>query len=140
MSEISSSSSRADLLIESITDYAIYMLDRDGIIASWNPGAEHLKGYAKEDVLGTHFSRFYTEEDRAAGRPDSALQEAVEHGRFEAEGWRAKTGLASGQVLWSIQSGMPRVIILGSPRLRATFQNGDELRKLYAKVKSGSVC
>ena len=98
MSEISSSSSRADLLIESITDYAIYMLDRDGIIASWNPGAEHLKGYAKEDVLGTHFSRFYTEEDRAAGRPDSALQEAVEHGRFEAEGWRVRK---DGTLFWA---------------------------------------
>jgi PAS domain S-box-containing protein len=82
--------SRADLLIQSITDYAIYMLDCDGLIASWNPGAERLKGYVPEEVIGSHFSRFYTEKDRADGRPQRALRTALEQGRFEDEGWRVR--------------------------------------------------
>ncbi|MCB5175255.1 hybrid sensor histidine kinase/response regulator [Microvirga lenta] len=78
------------LLIDSITDYAIYMLDPTGIIASWNPGAQRFKGYTESEILGEHFSRFYTPEERAAGRPLRALRIAATEGRFEDEGWRVR--------------------------------------------------
>lgn len=82
--------SRYRLLVESITDYAIYMLDPQGFVTSWNPGAERFKGYTAAEILGSHFSQFYTLEDRAAGRPELALESAAETGRFEAEGWRLR--------------------------------------------------
>ena len=85
-----SDDSRYRLLIESITDYAIYMLDPAGHVTSWNPGAERFKGYSAEEVLGAHFSQFYTPEDREAGRPERALAAAAQAGRFEAEGWRLR--------------------------------------------------
>ncbi|WP_438752284.1 PAS domain S-box protein [Pararhizobium sp. O133] len=78
------------LLVQGVTDYAIYMLDPDGNIASWNPGAQRIKGYDPEEIIGQHFSRFYTEEDRAAERPKKALMIAAEEGRFEKEGWRVR--------------------------------------------------
>ncbi len=78
------------LLVQSVTDYAIFMLDAAGNIASWNAGAQRIKGYAPEDVIGTHFSRFYTEEDRATGEPRRALATAIVDGRFEKEGWRVR--------------------------------------------------
>lgn len=90
MPESTTSPSRADLLVQSVTDYAIYMLDTDGIITSWNAGAERLKGYTADEIIGEHFSRFYTDEDRAAGLPARALRTALREGRFEAEGWRAR--------------------------------------------------
>ncbi|MBT2133453.1 PAS domain S-box protein [Croceibacterium sp. LX-88] len=83
-------SGRADLLVQSITDYAIYMLDPAGIVSSWNAGAERLKGYSASEIIGQHFSRFYTEEDLAKGIPATALKTALEEGRFEAEGWRLR--------------------------------------------------
>eukprot|EP01030_Chromulinospumella_sphaerica_P029986 gene29985-30474_t len=76
------------LLIDSITDYAIYMLDPTGKVVSWNPGAERFKGYKACEIVGQHFSRFYTPEDQAAGKPSEALRIARAEGRFEAEGWR----------------------------------------------------
>lgn len=81
---------RYRLLVEAITDYAIYMLDRDGFVSSWNPGAARFKGYAAEEIVGQHFSKFYTEEDRAADLPAIALRLAAERGRFEREGWRVR--------------------------------------------------
>jgi len=81
---------RYRLLVNAITDYAIYMLDPDGIVASWNPGAHRLKGYAAEEVIGRHFSRFYTEADQVAGLPAEALRVAGEVGRCEREGWRIR--------------------------------------------------
>ncbi|WP_354073376.1 PAS domain S-box protein [Brevundimonas sp. 1080] len=92
------SDSRYRLLIESITDYAIYMLDPGGHVTSWNPGAERFKGYATDEVLGTHFSQFYTPDDRRLGRPEHALAVAAEAGRFEAEGWRLRK---DGERFWA---------------------------------------
>ena len=79
-----------DLLIRSVVDYAIYMLDPEGRVVSWNPGAERIKGYAAHEIVGEHFSRFYTEEDRVAGVPRAALAQAKEAGRFTTEAWRVR--------------------------------------------------
>jgi PAS domain S-box-containing protein len=81
---------RYELLVASISDYAIYMLDSEGYVSSWNAGAERFKGYQAHDILGHHFSRFYTEEDRANGLPERALSIARSEGRFEGEGWRVR--------------------------------------------------
>jgi PAS domain S-box-containing protein len=82
--------SRFRLLIDAVIDYAIYMIDPDGIITSWNSGARRFKGYEESEILGQHFSRFYTEEDRRAGLPQRALDTAIREGRFEGEGWRVR--------------------------------------------------
>jgi PAS domain S-box-containing protein len=81
---------RMQLLIERVADYAIYMLNPDGTVASWNAGARRFKGYTEAEILGHHFSRFYTPADRAAGLPERALATALDKGRFEAEGWRVR--------------------------------------------------
>jgi PAS domain S-box-containing protein len=81
---------RFRLLIDAVVDYAIYMIDPDGIITSWNSGARRFKGYEEAEILGQHFSRFYTEEDRQIGRPRLALDTALREGRFEGEGWRVR--------------------------------------------------
>lgn len=81
---------RYRLLVNAITDYAIYMLDPDGRVVSWNAGAERFKGYTSTEIVGQHFSRFYTDEDRAAGVPARALAQAATEGRFEQEGWRVR--------------------------------------------------
>jgi PAS domain S-box-containing protein len=79
-----------ELLIRSVVDYAIFMLDLEGKVVSWNPGAERAKGYTAEEIIGEHFSRFYTEEERAADVPQNALKVAAETGRFATEGWRVR--------------------------------------------------
>ena len=81
---------RYRLLVDAITDYAIYMLDAKGIVSSWNPGAARFKGYEADEIIGRHFSEFYTEEERNAGIPDLALKIAASEGRFEREGWRLR--------------------------------------------------
>ncbi len=78
------------LLVQSVTDYAIYMLDPEGKVASWNMGAQRIKGYTADEIVGQHFSRFYTEEDRTAGLPQNALAAAAREGRFEKEGYRVR--------------------------------------------------
>ena len=79
----------AQLPLMSVTDYAIYTLDSAGKITSWNPGAERIKAYAATEIVGEHFSVFYTEEDRSTGHPDRELLVAVA-GRFETDGWRLR--------------------------------------------------
>src|SRR6266571_78611 len=71
-------------LVEAVTDYALYMLDPNGIVSNWNAGAQRIKGYAPSEVIGRHFSQFYTEEDRARGEPARSLEIAERVGRFEA--------------------------------------------------------
>jgi PAS domain S-box-containing protein len=78
------------LLVQGVTDYAIFMLSTDGRITSWNSGARRIKGYSESEILGSHFSRFYTPEDVAAGVPFRGLETARREGRFEAEGWRVR--------------------------------------------------
>jgi len=81
---------RYRLLVDSITDYAIFMLDPSGVIATWNAGAQRIKGYTEAEIVGQHFSVFYTPADVAAGLPDRILQTAIKEGRFEQEGWRVR--------------------------------------------------
>src|SRR6202022_5154131 len=71
-------------------DYAIFMLDREGRITSWNVGAERIKGYRAEEIIGQHFSRFYPEEDQRAGKCERELEIAARDGRFEDEDWRVR--------------------------------------------------
>jgi PAS domain S-box-containing protein len=77
-------------LIQAVVDLAIYMLDLEGRVVSWNPGAERITGYLADEIIGEHFSRFYTEEDRAAGAPENALRTAAQTGRFMTEAWRCR--------------------------------------------------
>ncbi|WPO48569.1 PAS domain S-box protein [Pseudomonas sp. S1Bt23] len=81
---------RFRLLVEAVVDYAIYMIDPQGIVTSWNAGARRFKGYQEAEILGAHFSCFYTPEDRQAGLPERALNTALTEGRFEGEGWRVR--------------------------------------------------
>ncbi|WP_262272931.1 hybrid sensor histidine kinase/response regulator [Microvirga yunnanensis] len=85
-----SSEGRFQLLVDAVTDYAIYMLDPTGVVVSWNPGAQRFKGYVESEIIGSHFSRFYTDEDRATELPRRALETAAREGKFEAEGWRVR--------------------------------------------------
>jgi PAS domain S-box-containing protein len=78
------------LLVASVRDYAIFMLDPEGFIATWNLGAERIKGYEANEIIGNHFSIFYPPEDIAAGKPARELAEAAREGRFEDEGWRLR--------------------------------------------------
>jgi PAS domain S-box-containing protein len=86
------------MLVEAITDYAIYLIDPEGRVSSWNAGAQRFKGYAAAEIIGSHFSRFYTEEDRRAGLPQQALATAAREGRFESEGWRVRK---NGTLFWA---------------------------------------
>jgi PAS domain S-box-containing protein len=85
-------------LIDGVTDYALYMVDPNGLVINWNSGAQRIKGYTADEIVGQHFSRFYTESDRAAGVPTRALQTAAQEGRFEAEGWRVRK---DGGLFWA---------------------------------------
>ena len=96
--ELRESRERFQLLINGVEDYAIFMLDPGGHVMSWNSGAERIKGYPAEEILGQHFSIFYLPEDVAAGKPQLALGEAAETGRYEEEGWRARK---NGERFWA---------------------------------------
>ena len=78
------------LLVQGVVDYAIFMLDREGHVVSWNAGAQRIKGYLPEEIIGRHFSQFYVDEDRRAGLPDRGLALAASEGRWETEGWRIR--------------------------------------------------
>ena len=84
------SEQRFRLLVQGVTDYAIYMLSPEGVVSNWNVGAERIKGYSYDEIVGNHFSRFYTDEDRTGGMPQRALGTAAREGRYEAEGWRVR--------------------------------------------------
>ncbi|MCB8875135.1 hybrid sensor histidine kinase/response regulator [Acidisoma silvae] len=88
-----------ELLIQEVVDYAIYMLSPTGEVISWNTGAERIKGYSEAEILGAHFSLFYTDEDRIAGIPARALKTATESGRLAAEGWRLRR---DGSRFWAV--------------------------------------
>ncbi|AJY11187.1 response regulator [Burkholderia dolosa] len=89
---------RFQTVVESITDYAVFMLDPHGNVATWNAGAERIKGYRTTEIVGRHFSRFYPPDAVAAGRPAYGLAQAAAHGRFEDEGWRVRQ---DGSLFWA---------------------------------------
>ncbi|WP_181885417.1 PAS domain-containing hybrid sensor histidine kinase/response regulator [Trinickia dinghuensis] len=115
------SEERLRILLESVQDYAIYLLDTDGCIISWNSGAEKIKGYAAQEVLGQHFSMFYPPDDVAKGTPEAELATAARTGRVEDEGWRVRK---DGTMFWA------NVVIT------AVYASGDDGRRLrgFAKV------
>src|SRR5207302_907882 len=88
--QISDTERQLNVLIEAVTDYAIYMLDAKGHVRTWNTGAERIKGYSAHEIIGQNFSVFYTDEDRRAEKHLSALEAAAREGRHEAEGWRVR--------------------------------------------------
>ena len=90
--ELRESEERFRLIVNGVKDYAIFMLNPCGEVASWNQGAERIKGYRAEEIVGRHFSSFYTAEDVQNGKPDRELQRAMAEGRYEEEGWRIRKG------------------------------------------------
>jgi PAS domain S-box-containing protein len=90
MPGLSGSEERFRQLVDSVTDYAIFMLSTDGIVASWNSGAQRIKGYRAEEILGKHFSVFYPGEDVESGKPARELETAAREGRYVEEGWRVR--------------------------------------------------
>ena len=86
------------LMVESVTDYAIVMLDPEGLVVSWNAGAERIKGYSAEEIVGQHFSRFYLQEDIQSGKPQRDLDVVADQGQFEDEGWRVRK---DGSAFWA---------------------------------------
>lgn len=87
---LAASEQQFKLLVQSVVDYAIFMLDSEGRVSTWNPGAQRIKGYTPAEIIGHHFSRFFTSEDRQASLPKRALAAAAQHGKFEMEGWRVR--------------------------------------------------
>jgi len=92
------SEERFRLLVESVRDYAIFMLDPDGRVSTWNAGAERINGYRAREIIGQHFSRFYPDADRAAEKPRRELEIATATGKYEEEGWRVRK---DGTVFWA---------------------------------------
>lgn len=88
--DLAESEARFRMLVGGVTDYALYMLDPIGTITNWNAGGERIKGYTADEIVGQHFSRFYSEGDRASGKPARALEIARTAGRYEEEGWRVR--------------------------------------------------
>ena len=107
------------LLVQGVTDYAIFMLDPEGHVASWNAGAQRIKGYAPDEIIGSHFSRFYTS-DAGRRRPDAGPATAARDGRWEAEGCARKDGRPSGRTSSSTPSATKAARSSASPRLPAT--------------------
>ena len=97
-SELHHSEERFRLLVEGVSEYAIYMLDSKGVVESWNPGASRIKGYGADEIIGKPFRCFYADEDVAAGRPDRDLREAAASGSIEVEGWRRRK---DGSLFWA---------------------------------------
>jgi len=96
--DLQASEERFRLLVQGVKDCAIYSLDKEGFVTNWNLGAEHIKGYSSSEIVGEHFSRFYTEADRAAGEPARALQTALTAGKYEREAWRVRK---DGSLFWA---------------------------------------
>ena len=142
---------RFKLLVNAVIDYAIYMLDPEGRITTWNPGAERFKGYTGDEIIGDHFSRFFTEEDREADLPGRALRVAAREGRFEAEGWRIRkdgTRFWAHAILDAIRT--PEGKLLGFAKItrditsnreqdRALFESEQRFRLLVEGVKDYAI-
>ena len=121
-------------LVEGVTDYSIFLLEPDGRVATWNAGAQRIKGYRPEEIIGQHFSRFYTEEDRENREPDKALETATREGRFKRKvGASARTASASGLTSSSIQY-MTVANSSDLPRSLGTLLNGARPNSLWKRL------
>jgi len=126
---------RFQLLVDAVTDYAIYMLDPKGFVTSWNAGAQRITGYTAEEIIGQHFARFFTPEDQTFGLPARTLAEAKSKGRFESEGWRVRK---DGTRFWAVgvlqaltdRSGRP----LGFAQSPSRRENESVPHRRYARV------
>jgi PAS domain S-box-containing protein len=145
--QLGHSEERFRLLVESVKDYAIFMLDTDGVIATWNPGAERLKGYKPEEAIGKHFSIFYTQEDLDDGKPARELKIAIAEGKYEEEGWRLRKdgsrfwALVVITAMWDEQGilrGFAKVTRDMSDR-RLLVESEERLRLLLASVKDYAI-
>jgi PAS domain S-box-containing protein len=134
------SEERFRLLVSSVADYAIFLLDDDGRIASWNLGAERLKGYRADEVLGRSLETFYTDEDRRAGVPAAALEHARANGRWSAEGWRVRK---DGSLFWASvvitrlvgSDGSPKGFAKVTRDLTERKRNEDALREVIERER-----
>src|SRR4051794_19319580 len=118
------------LLVEAVTDYAIFMLDTGGHIATWNAGAERIKGYTADEIIGQHFSRFYTEPDIARNHPAHELEIAEREGRYEEEGWRVRkdgTHFWASVVITAVREHDGRLIGFGKVTRDLTTRRAAEL-------------
>jgi len=110
------SADRFRLLVESVVDYGIFMLDVNGVVASWNAGARRMNGYEASEIIGRHFSAFYAPEEVAAGKCDRELEVAERDGRFEEEGWRIRkdgTKFWASVVITAVRDGGGRLVGFG---------------------------
>src|SRR3977135_1699764 len=101
------------LMIESVRDYAIFMLDPTGHIITWNTGAQRIKGYSADEIIGRHFSIFYSAEETRSGKPEYELRVALEEGRFEDEGWRIRkdgTRFWANVIITTVRDGVGEVV------------------------------
>jgi PAS domain S-box-containing protein len=119
------------LLVETVTDYAIFILDPEGRVASWNPGAARLKGYSDREIIGRHFSVFYADEDVEAGKPAAELQTAIRDGRVEDEGWRL---WKDGSRFWRTQCDPLMCLSWRSATTRSRTESSGKRRKRCSRV------
>jgi PAS domain S-box-containing protein len=136
---LAESERRLGLMVESVVDYAIFMLDAGGCVATWNAGAQRIKGYSAAEITGLHFSRFYPREDVAAGRPERALGIAAREGRYEEEGWRVRkdgTAFWASVVISAVRDGDGRLIGFAKVTRDLTERKRGEAELVRAKVEA----
>ena len=135
------------LLVSSALDYAIFMLDPEGVVLTWNPGAARMKGYTEQEIVGRHFSTFYTEEDKARDHPADELRIALRDGRYEEEGWRVRkdgTRFWANVVITAIRDASGDLVGFGKvsrdlTRRRAGEQQLAEYRRLVSSVRDYAI-
>jgi two-component system sensor kinase FixL len=141
--ELRRSEERFRLLVETVQDYAIYTLDPTGVVTSWNVGAQRVKGYEAEEIIGQHFSRFYLPDDLACGKPETELKKAAEEGRYAEEDWRLRrdgSRFWASVVLTALRD--PQGNLVGFSKITRDLTERklaeDELRKLASLVENSS--